>query len=144
MPRGRRTADTPGARKASRVQDPGHRHPLGPGDRLALERVLANLLDNALRHTPRGEAVELRAFPQAREAVVEVIDPGPGIAPEHHARLFDRFYRVETGRPRERGGAGLGLAIVKSLVAAHGGTVAVRSEVGRGSTFVVRLPLEDG
>lgn len=114
------------------------------GDRLALERVLANLLDNALRHTPRGEAVELRAFPQAREAVVEVIDPGPGIAPEHHARLFDRFYRVETGRPRERGGAGLGLAIVKSLVAAHGGTVAVRSEVGRGSTFVVRLPLEDG
>lgn len=110
------------------------------GDRLALERVLANLLDNALRHTPRGETVELRAFPQDREAVVEVIDPGPGIAPEHHARLFDRFYRVETGRPRERGGAGLGLAIVQSLVAAHGGSVAVRSQVGRGCTFVVRLP----
>lgn len=113
------------------------------GDRLALERVLANLLDNALRHTPRGETVRLRAFRDRHEGVVEVIDSGPGIAPEHHPRLFERFYRVETGRPRERGGAGLGLAIVKALVTAHGGAVAVRSEVGRGSSFVVRLPLAD-
>lgn len=113
------------------------------GNRLALERVLANLLDNALRHTPRGETVRLRAFRDRHEGVVEVIDSGPGIAPEHHPRLFERFYRVETGRPRERGGAGLGLAIVKTLVTAHGGAVAVRSEVGRGSTFVVRLPLAD-
>lgn len=113
------------------------------GDRLALERVLANLLDNALRHTPRGETIKLRAFRDHHEGVVEVSDPGPGIAPEHHPRLFERFYRVETGRPREHGGAGLGLAIVKTLVAAHGGAVAVRSQVGRGCTFVVRLPLTD-
>lgn len=111
------------------------------GDRLALERVFENLLENAVRHTPRGETAGIRASRTGGEAVVEVFDHGPGIGEEHRSRIFDRFYRVEMSRSRERGGAGLGLAIVKSLVVAHGGAVEVRSALGRGSTFLVRLPL---
>lgn len=111
------------------------------GDRLALERVLFNLLDNGLRYSPRGETLELRAFLADNRAVVEVTDHGPGIPAESLPRVFDRFYRVEPGRPRERGGAGLGLAIVQALVTAHGGSVEVRSQLGHGSTFTVKLPL---
>ncbi|MBX3743905.1 MAG: hypothetical protein KF833_01220 [Verrucomicrobiae bacterium] len=110
------------------------------GDRLALERVLFNLLDNGLRYTPRGEMLTLRAFSGEGGAVVEVTDKGVGIPADHLDRIFDRFHRVETSRPRERGGAGLGLSIVRSLVSAHGGTITVQSELGRGSTFTVRLP----
>jgi heavy metal sensor kinase len=111
------------------------------GDRLGLERVLSNLLDNAVRHTPRGETVEIRAFQERCEAVVTVTDHGPGIAAEHHDRIFDRFYRVEKARPRDGGGTGLGLAIVRALLTAHGGSVEVRSQVGQGATFTMRLPL---
>jgi heavy metal sensor kinase len=111
------------------------------GDRLALERALENLLENALRHTPRGEWVGIRVSQEGRLGVVEISDRGPGIAEEHRGRIFDRFYRVELSRSRDRGGAGLGLAIVKSLIVAHGGTVEVRSQIGQGSTFIVRLPL---
>lgn len=111
------------------------------GEGLALERAVANLVDNALRYTPPGETVRLVAQAAGSEALIIVSDSGPGIAPEHLPRLFDRFYRVESFRSREQGGAGLGLAIVRSQVEAHGGTVAVRSELGQGSTFEIRLPL---
>jgi two-component system, OmpR family, phosphate regulon sensor histidine kinase PhoR len=76
----------------------------------------------------------------AGETFVQVVDQGCGIAPQHVTRLFERFYRVDMARSRKLGGTGLGLAIVKHVALAHGGTVAVESAVGRGSTFTIRLP----
>ncbi|MBV6497846.1 MAG: Adaptive-response sensory-kinase SasA [Prosthecobacter sp.] len=111
------------------------------GDACALERVCLNLVENAIRYSPAGESVTLRAVTEDDEAVLSVSDTGPGIGPEHLPHLFERFYRVDKARSREHGGAGLGLAIVEALVKAHGGSVAVSSIVGRGTTFTVRLPL---
>jgi heavy metal sensor kinase len=110
------------------------------GDAVALERVIYNLAENALRYTPPGEGATVRVTTDDGEVVVEVADHGGGISAEHLPHLFERFYRVEKARAREFGGAGLGLSIVKTLAEAHGGRVEVRSEVGRGSTFIVRLP----
>ncbi len=112
-----------------------------PGDSVALEQILLNLVENALRYTPAGESASVRVAQADTEVVVEVSDHGSGIAAEHLPHLFDRFYRVDKARSREFGGAGLGLSIVKTLVEAHGGTVEVRSEIGQGSTFSVRLPV---
>lgn len=109
-------------------------------DRRALEHVLANLLDNALKYCPAGSAVEVRAQSEKSRVRVEVADDGPGIAPEHLPRLFERFYRVDPGRSRELGGTGLGLAIVKHLVEAMGGLVTVKSRPGAGTTFSFTLP----
>ena len=111
------------------------------GDAVALEQILFNLAENALRYTPRGESATVRVSAGDREVTVEVADRGSGIAADHLPHLFERFYRVDKARSREFGGAGLGLSIVKTLVEAHGGRVEVRSEVGQGSTFTVRLPL---
>jgi heavy metal sensor kinase len=111
------------------------------GDADALERVCLNLVENAIRYSPAGESVTLRAVHGNSEVVLSVTDTGPGIGAEHLPHLFERFYRVDKARSREHGGAGLGLAIVEALVKAHGGSVAVSSVVGRGTTFTVRLPL---
>ncbi len=111
-----------------------------PGDVFSLERAVRNLVENAIRHTPAGEQIVIRAGIHGGEARVEVIDAGVGIAPEHLPHLFDRFYRVDTARTRTHGGAGLGLAIVKAIVEAHDGTVSVESKLGAGSTFMLRLP----
>lgn len=111
------------------------------GDADTLERVCLNLVENAIRYSPAGESVTLRAAHQNGEAVLSVIDTGPGIGAEHLPHLFERFYRVDKARSRDHGGAGLGLAIVEALVKAHGGSVAVSSVVGRGTTFTVRLPV---
>jgi len=110
------------------------------GDAVALERVIFNLAENALRYTPPGEGATVRVTASDGEVVVEVADRGSGISAEHLAHLFERFYRVDKARSREFGGAGLGLSIVRTFAEAHGGRVEVRSEVGRGSTFTVRLP----
>jgi len=111
-----------------------------PGDVFSLERAVRNLVENAIRHTPAGEQIVIRASVPSGEARIEVIDAGVGIAPEHLPRLFDRFYRVYTARTRTHGGAGLGLSIVKAIIKAHGGTVSVQSKLGVGSTFTLRLP----
>ena len=111
-----------------------------PGDVFALERAVRNLVENAIRHTPSGEQIIIRAALEPEEARVQVIDAGVGIAPEHLPRLFERFYRVDTARNRAHGGAGLGLSIVKAIIEAHGGSVSVESKLGAGSTFTVRLP----
>jgi len=108
-------------------------------DRRALEQILVNLLDNAVKHTPEGGRVTLLADDAGNEAVVSVLDTGPGIEPRHEARVFERFYRADPGRSREMGGTGLGLAIVKHLAQAQGGQVGVESGQG-GSRFWVRLP----
>jgi two-component system phosphate regulon sensor histidine kinase PhoR len=109
-------------------------------DPAAIEQILTNLVDNACKYTPDGGRIEVRARNRNGNVVVEVRDTGPGIPPQHLPRLFERFYRVDSGRAREHGGTGLGLAIVKHLVLANRGTVSVESELGRGSTFTVKLP----
>ncbi|MBL9134362.1 MAG: hypothetical protein JNK85_00775 [Verrucomicrobiales bacterium] len=110
------------------------------GDPVALDRVIFNLVENAVRYSPPQEAVQIMVEGDSQQATIQVRDAGRGIAPEHQPRLFDRFYRVDVSRSRDQGGAGLGLAIVKTLVEAHGGRIEVASQLGKGSTFTVRLP----
>jgi len=134
------------------------------GDADRLRQVVMNLLTNAVRHTPPQTAVEVRLElggmaaatqpgtaapppagvdgpPPADTAVLTVCDHGPGLPPDQLDRVFEAFYRVDTGRARDTGGSGLGLAIVKTVVEAHGGAVMVESAPGAGATFLVRLPL---
>src|SRR5262249_9400772 len=100
----------------------------------------ANLLDNALKYTPEGGAVEVEVRRAAREAVVTVRDPGVGIPAEHMPHVFERFYRVDKARSRAEGGAGLGLSIARSVVVAHGGHIELTSPPGRGTVVTVTLP----
>lgn len=102
--------------------------------------VLNNLVDNAIKYTPSGGRVSVRWRLDGRRAVIEVEDTGCGIPKQHHARVFERFYRVDKARSRELGGTGLGLSIVKHWVQVFGGSVEVSSELGRGTTFTIRLP----
>jgi two-component system phosphate regulon sensor histidine kinase PhoR len=111
------------------------------GDARALEHVLSNLVDNAIKYCPRGARIVVRAVADDDRVKLVVADDGPGIAPEHLSRVFERFYRVDAGRSRELGGTGLGLSIVKHMVEAMRGRVSVESEVGRGATFIVSLPI---
>jgi signal transduction histidine kinase len=109
-------------------------------DAALLRLALMNLAQNAIRYSPAGKPVYLRAFAADNSVLVEVADEGPGIAPEHQQKIFQRFYRVDDARSRAEGGVGLGLAIVKWAVERTGGTVELESEAGRGSIFRVRLP----
>ncbi len=109
-------------------------------DVVLLRLALMNLTQNAIRYSPAGRPIYLRAFAAGRTVVIEVADEGSGIAPEHQHKIFHRFYRVDEARSRAEGGVGLGLAIVKWAVERTGGTVELESEVGRGSVFRVRLP----
>jgi two-component system OmpR family sensor kinase len=115
------------------------------GDDQRLRQVLANLVDNALTHTPAGAPVELRVGAAELDgrpgAAVEVVDHGPGLTPDQAERVFERFYRADPARSQAAGGTGLGLSIVAALVAVHGGTVQVDSVPGRGARFRVVLPL---
>jgi two-component system phosphate regulon sensor histidine kinase PhoR len=110
-------------------------------DEDGLRQILSNLIDNAVKYTPAGGRVAVRARRDGSMAVIEVADTGVGIPPEHHSRVFERFYRVDRARSRELGGTGLGLAIVKHLCLAMGGQVSVESQPKHGATFEVRLPL---
>lgn len=110
------------------------------GDHDHLVRLFLNLLDNALKYTPPGGYVTLRAGEEPKSVWVAISDTGPGIPPEHLPHVFERFYRIEEARSRKSGGAGLGLAIAYEIAQRHGGTVEVQSEPGCGATFVVHLP----
>ncbi|CAM2925995.1 sensor histidine kinase [Skermania piniformis] len=110
------------------------------GDEPRLRQVLSNLVGNAISHTPADAQVTVRLVPRPEQVAVQVIDTGPGMAPEDAARVFERFYRTDGSRTRHTGGTGLGLSIVSSLVDAHGGTVSVDTELGVGTTFTVELP----
>jgi heavy metal sensor kinase len=111
------------------------------GDPARLKQVIVNLLDNAIKYTAAGGRVRLAVRREQACAVLEVADNGIGIPAEALPHVFKRFFRVDTSRSREQGGAGLGLAIVKSICSAHGADIEVISEVGRGSTFRLRQPL---
>lgn len=111
-------------------------------DPRALRQVLTNLFSNALRYTPKGGHISVTARKLETERVrIDVKDTGSGIAAPHLPRIFERFYRVDPARSRSDGGTGLGLAIVRHLVERHGGTVAAESELGRGTTIRIELPL---
>lgn len=111
------------------------------GDAEGIRTILDNLISNAIRYTPDGGTVNVKCM--ATDAVVqlEIRDTGIGIAKEHRARIFERFYRIDKARSRDLGGTGLGLSIVKHLAQALNGTIEVESEIGRGSCFRVTLPL---
>jgi two-component system OmpR family sensor kinase len=107
-----------------------------------VRQVLDNLLANAAVHTPPGTPVSVEVVVASGTALVRIADAGPGIPPEDQERVFDRFYRVDEGRSRDRGGSGLGLAVAQSLVRAHGGRIELNSEPGA-TVFTVRLPLDE-
>lgn len=111
-------------------------------DRNALQRLLAILLDNAVKYTPPPGAIELELEERGDKAVIIVRDSGIGIAEPDQAKIFERFYRVDKARSRELGGAGIGLAIAEWIVHQHRGSIAVQSSVGKGSTFLIEFPLQ--
>jgi two-component system phosphate regulon sensor histidine kinase PhoR len=128
------------AKRIKLALEPGSGGKMVNSDRRALEQVLSNLLDNAIKYSPEGSYVTVGASDSGGMVAVSVSDNGPGIEPQHMERLFERFYRVDKGRSKDLGGTGLGLSIVKNLVEAMGGTVEVQSTVGKGSVFRVSLP----
>jgi signal transduction histidine kinase len=112
------------------------------GDEHQLSRLLSNLIVNALQYTPSGGSVTVTLGQADTHALIQVQDTGIGIAPADQSRIFERFYRVSGDRSRHTGGAGLGLAIAKAIVEVHQGSLTIHSELGRGSTFTICLPLE--
>jgi two-component system, OmpR family, phosphate regulon sensor histidine kinase PhoR len=121
------------------IDVPGELPPV-ESDRRALEHILTNLVDNAVKYCKSDADITLRARQQGDGVWLQVQDTGPGIAPRHLPRLFERFYRVDAGRSRELGGTGLGLSIVKHLAEALDTTVSVESTVGEGTAFSLVLP----
>lgn len=132
----------------ARVSDPGRTitaRAAAPlviaGDEARLRQVLANLLRNALVHTPTGTPIEVEVRPAREMAIIEVIDHGMGIPAAARGRVFERFHRADPEQSRDRGGSGLGLSIVAAVVAAHAGRVGVSDTPGGGATFRIELPL---
>ena len=113
------------------------------GDRSHLQQVIVNLVANAIKYTQEGGEVEMRVRRVANAAVLEVADNGAGIPDYALPHVFERFYRADKARSRESGGAGLGLAIVKAICSAHGAELHVSSKEGKGSSFMIELPLVD-
>jgi two-component system OmpR family sensor kinase len=123
------------------------------GDRHRLAQAVANVLTNARVHTPAGTPIELHlavlppplpapgTSPAGPRAELTVVDHGRGLPPEQLDKVFERFYRADTARTRERGGSGLGLSITAAIVAAHGGEVAARPTPGGGATFTLIVPV---
>jgi len=139
----RRTAETLAAAAAERqvkVEVRG-KAPVLSADAEGMERMVTNLVDNAVKYNRPGGTVTVELSGTADQAIVEVRDTGIGIPSESLPRIFERFYRVDKGRSRDEGGTGLGLAIVKHVAQLHGGRVEVVSELGRGTRFRVFLPL---
>ena len=112
-------------------------------DSSAIQQALVNLIDNALKHSPPQSTVTvaLAFIPHTSSLILSVADHGPGIPPDEHGKIFERFYRRGSELRRETPGVGIGLSIVKHIVEAHGGRVRVESDVGKGSRVLIELPL---
>jgi len=111
------------------------------GDPTILRQAVFNLVDNAIKYTPEGGTIRVGVRAAgAGEALLEVADSGPGIAPEHREKIFERFYRIDADRSRARGGSGLGLSIARWAVGLHGGRIELETAEGKGSAFRVHLP----
>ena len=111
------------------------------GDRIALRQAVVNLVDNAIKYSPDSHLHHPRHRPAGPDAAyIEVRDEGPGLSEEDRQRVFERFYRVDKSRSRHMGGTGLGLSLVEWTALAHGGSIELDTEVGRGSTFRLILP----
>lgn len=117
--------------------------PLTMGRPAAIGTVMANLISNAIRHSPEGGHIGIGIEDHGQDCVITVTDQGEGIPPEHLPRIFERFYRVDTARSREGGGTGLGLSIARHTMRAHGGDIEVWSQPGIGSTFTLTFPVID-
>ena len=115
--------------------------PLIVGNRQGVEGVLTNLITNAIKHSPKRSSITISASSTDDMVVIRISDNGPGIEAEHLPRIFEKFYRVKSDAIGEAKGTGLGLAIAKSIVEAHGGTIEVESERGKGTTFIVSMPI---
>jgi two-component system phosphate regulon sensor histidine kinase PhoR len=111
------------------------------GDRFLLEQMFINLIDNAVKYTPEGGTIGVQVNHGNSHFGIEVSDTGIGIPKEHLPRIFERFYRADKTRSRKLGGTGLGLSIVKHVVIMHGGEIKVESEAGKGSRFIITLPV---
>jgi len=107
-----------------------------------IDQILTNLINNAIKYSPRGGEVRVKGVPEGETVLISVSDQGIGIPKEHLHKIFERFHRVDNRDTREAGGTGIGLFLVKHLVERHGGTIWVESEEGKGSTFYFRLPLQ--
>jgi heavy metal sensor kinase len=114
------------------------------GDGARLRRLFRSLLSNAVRYTDAGGTLRLRSWRDGGVVRLSIQDTGIGIPPESLGQIFDRFYRADPARSRDSGGSGLGLSLARWIAEAHGGTIAVESQIGRGSTFTVSLPLATG
>lgn len=114
------------------------------GDAAQLNRVFANLIENALRYTPDHGNVDIQTYSSNHQVKISVQDTGIGIAPQHLERVFDRFWQAAQSRSHKTGGSGLGLAIAQAIVQQHGGSITVTSELGKGSCFTVQLPPSTG
>jgi two-component system phosphate regulon sensor histidine kinase PhoR len=110
-------------------------------DSARAEQVVVNLVENAIKYTPAGGKISVRWDKLPNAVRLQVSDNGPGIAPEHYPRLFERFYRVDQARSRDVGGTGLGLAIVKHIMQRHGGAISVSGEPSGGTTFTCIFPV---
>jgi len=111
-------------------------------DRSLMLRAVSNLVSNAIAHTPPGGTVTLAASDEGTVIPIEVSDTGIGIPAEALPRVFDRFFRVDPSRSKSSGGTGLGLAIVQSIVALHGGSAEITSELSRGTSVRLRIPAQ--
>lgn len=110
-------------------------------DKPKISQVLFNLLENAIFYCPSNSKIDIRFFDVDNAVLIEIVDNGHGIAKEHLPRIFERFYRVDEARSREKGGSGLGLSIVKNILEAHDQNIQVKSEIGKGTKFYFTLPI---
>ena len=133
-------AEKKGQKIVLSLSDPGDMY----ADRGKLTQVIYNLVENAVKYTPSGGTIRIQLSRSGHDAHLVIQDNGPGISKENLPHIFDRFYRVDKARSRETGGTGLGLSIVRQLVLLHGGTIRCESEEGKGSSFIVDLPLHQG